>query len=517
MKKFFYLLLILLLSAVGFSAWMIVMPMADPPLVGVQGNYALTHVNVISIQDGHIQNDRTVWVEDGKILDISPSDKAGQRDGFTEISAKGNYVIPALWDMHTHGLKISPQLHHPLFIAHGVTMARDMSGCLNEADNYWACVEDRLRWNAESENGTRVSPRYVLQSSYQTNGGNEVPEGYPDFFRLQNREHAKQLIEFYKGKQVEFIKPYTELTLEQYDDLAHFAALENMEIAGHKPLSVSLSHAIQAGQTSIEHGRLFLFDCFTDIEEFRALDNPIQHFNANFMRRMLQEQDEATCQQLMQSMASSKTWWTPTLTTLQMGALANDDSFRNDSRLDYIPFVAKQLIWFPDADNSANRGWDDGQTYVPLDFFAQSKVHVKEAHRQGVKLLAGTDNTDTYVFTGSSLHDELKMMVDAGLTPLEALQTATILPARFANLEHESGSVEQGKRADLVLLQANPLEDIRNLEQIEGVVFNGHYYDKDALDQLKQFAKEMAQSIQANIRFVWDALSSPLMRVQFAD
>jgi adenine deaminase len=132
-------------------------------------------------------------------------------------------------------------------------------------------------------------------------------------------------------------------------------------------------------------------------------------------------------------------------------------------------------------------------------------------------LLAGTDNIDTYVFSGSSLHDELEMMVDAGLSPLEALQTATINPAIYAGREQEFGSLEKGKRADIVLLNSNPLTDINNVRGIDGLLYNGFYYDRNALEKLDDFALGMAQSIRLNLRFLWDVLSSPLMRVQLAD
>jgi imidazolonepropionase-like amidohydrolase len=132
-------------------------------------------------------------------------------------------------------------------------------------------------------------------------------------------------------------------------------------------------------------------------------------------------------------------------------------------------------------------------------------------------VLAGTDNIDTWVFTGASLHDELAMLVDAGLSPLEALQAATLHPARFAQLENEFGTIEAGQRADLVLLNANPLVDIRNTSDIEGVMFEGQYFDRQALDTLEAYAIEMAQSFRVNLRLLFDMFSSAPMRAQLAD
>ncbi|MBL4581636.1 MAG: amidohydrolase family protein, partial [Gammaproteobacteria bacterium] len=166
---------------------------------------------------------------------------------------------------------------------------------------------------------------------------------------------------------------------------------------------------------------------------------------------------------------------------------------------------------------ASEKGYDQQGRFVHADCYASASAQVQRAHSIGVELLAGTDNIDTYVFSGSSLHDELAMLVDAGLTPLEALQTATINPAKFAELDHEFGSVEVGKQGDLLLLNANPLSDIRHTADIFGVLFAGQYFDQKALETLDQYAVDMAQSPQVNVRFLYDILASPLMRTQLAD
>jgi hypothetical protein len=495
----------------------IVIPLQSPPLVGVRGNFALTDVNLVDLTTGEIDSGTTILIDEGVVVEVLPNGRTFSSEKYMELQAAGKYVIPSLWDMHTHSLKVSPQLHHPLFISKGVTGVRDMSGCLDRDDSFWACPEDRRRWAAEAEAGERVSPRYILQSSYQTNGGNEVPSDSPDFFRLQDEKAAEQLTSFYAGGDVDFVKPYTELSLQQYDWLVRSSALNKLDIAGHKPLSVSLAHALASGQKSIEHGRLFLFECYAGIEEFRALDDPIAHYDAQFMRSLLQYQNRGECDQKMTAMASSDSWWVPTLGTLQMGAYANNPDFRDDPRLAYIPYIVKKLIWFPDADSAARRGMDAEGNYVRTDYFEQAKAHVQRANELGVKLLAGTDNIDTYIYTGSGVHDELEMMVDAGLSPLEALRTATIAPAIFAGLQQSYGSVAVGKQADLLLLDGNPLVDIANTREIDGLLYNGAYYDRSALLELDDFARGMAQSIRLNLRYLWDVLMSPLMRVQLAD
>jgi hypothetical protein len=511
-----YLFSLIILCAVGI-ALTIFIPLKSAPPVGVEGNFSLSEVSVIDTLGGDTLTGMTVVIEQGRISQIIPSSEYQPRPDLVDISARGKYLLPGLWDMHTHSLKLSPQLHHPLFIRYGITSIRDMSGCLNSDDSYWACPEDRSLWEQQAISGERVSPRYPLQSSYQTNGGNEVPRAYPDFFRLGDREDARKLVDFYVEQDVGFIKTYTELSSEQFDNLAEFTASSGIALAGHKPLVVPLARALRAGMKSIEHGRLFMFECFGGIDAFRQLDNPVAQYNAQFMRQMLQGQNEEKCTALMQSMASSDSYWVPTLSTLKMSAMANDSSFRRNSALEYIPYIVRKLLWEPDINRASKQGYDQEGRFVHADFYAAASAQVAVAHRLGVKLLAGTDNIDTYVFSGASLHDELKMLVDAGLTPLEAIQTATINAARFSGLDHEFGSVALGKHADLLLLNENPLLDIRNTNNIFGVFIAGQYFDQEALAVLDRYAVEMGQSIRVNIQFLFNLLASPLMRVQLAD
>lgn len=522
MRRFFKYLALLIAAGALFVAVSIVLPLPSSPLpTSTATHYALTNVNVVDTVVGGVATNQTVVINNGKIVSILPAAEQtvtlADGDQPVVIEAEGKYLIPGLWDMHTHSLKISPQLHHPLFIRYGVTAARDMSGCLNDDDAYWACPSDRQRWQAEALRGDRVAPRYPLQSSYQTNGGNEVPAGYPEFFKVADLDAAQQLAKFYARQDVDFIKTYTELTAAQFEHLVEAAAAEGLVIAGHRPLSVSLREVMAANMQSVEHGRLFMFECYAGAESFRQAEDPIGLYNASFMRQLINEQDEAACQQLMVEMANSNTSWVPTLSTLHMSAMARDESFRSDPRLAQIPWIARKLIWEQDINRAATRGNDASGEFVHGDFLATARQQVAKAHRAGVTILAGTDNIDTYVYTGSSLHDELTMFVAAGLTPLQALQTATIDAARFANLEADFGSIEVGKQADLVLLDANPLQDIRHTQDIAGVMFGGQWYAEADLQALEDFAQSAAASVRVNLRYLYDMFASPLMRAQLVD
>lgn len=507
----------LLCLAFAFVAALILYPLGLASGAGASKEFVFEHVNVVDVVDGSIKKNMSVAVSGGKISTIVPAGDYISRPGVRSIPAQGKYLIPGLWDMHTHSIKLSPQVHHPLFIAHGVTGVRDMSGCLSRNDSFWGCIADREKWTAEALSGDRVSPRYILQSSFQIDGGSEVPSGFPAFFKLDDVGDASKLVDFNVSAGADFIKVHHKVPLKKYDELTSAAAAAGLDVAGHQPLEVSLEHALDAGQKSIEHGRIFLLECYQGIAQYQSLENPIPYNDANFLRRLLEFQDRDKCAAMMESMAQAASWWVPTLTTLRSAAFANDKHFLSDERLHYVPFLIRKLFWSQDVGKAARTGFDDAGNFVHKDLYALAVRQVGQANGYGVKLLVGTDTLDSYVFAGSSLHDELASLVSAGLSPLQALQAATISAAKFSNKQDQFGSIEAGKAADLVLLNANPLEDIANTTSIMGVMFNGIYYDKTALDGLRKFALEQAASLRINLHFALDVIGSPLMRMQIAD
>lgn len=519
MKKFtrfifvsFLAIVCAVIFVVASSLWL---PLEQAPVGTKRYPFAIEHVNIINVDSGTLARDMTVIVESGKITSINPSGvSAGVSVSGAEIKridGTGKYLLPGLWDMHTHSLKLSPQLHHPLFIANGVTSVRDMSGCMSEPESNWACINDRRQWTTEAVTGRRVSPRYVLQSSHQTNGGNEVPTGFPDYFRLQQPGDAEQLVTFYQQAGADFIKSYSELSPRQYHSLTTAASAANVAVAGHRPLKISLLEAIHAGQKSIEHPRLFHFECYRDSDSFRALADPIRHYNTELMQKLISEFDPDQCRHLMEQMADSNTWWVPTLGIIHNSANATNAAFLKDPRLSLIPAMARMLIWMPDL----NRAAED--VSVHQAFYQQTLKHLKLASDAGVKLLVGSDSIDSYIFSGSSVHDEMARMVDAGLSTADVLRAATLSAARFSGRDHRSGSIAVGKDADMLLLAGNPLDDIRQTRSLDGVVFNGMLYDKQDLKGLTEFVEAQAGSIHMNIRYLWDMFSSPLWRVQIAD
>jgi len=492
-------------------------PIAQVSNVSIKGAFAITQANIINVLDGSIATDMTLLTNNGMITKIYPSKSSVLPVGFKEISAKGKFIIPSLWDMHTHSLKISPQIHHPLYIRYGVTNIRDMSGCMVEDDSFWACIDDRKKWTTEALSGNRVSPRYVMQSSYQTNDGSEVPDDFPTFFKLNEKGDAKKLINFYQQQGAEQIKVHANISSEKYTNLAAELLNSNIELVGHKPVSVSLEQALKYKQKSLEHARIFLFACYQNSKLFQNLKNPIKSFDANLMRKMIEEQDDEKCTKLMNNMAKSDSWWVPTLSTLRSAAFANNSEAQNSAIFDNIPKLMKTLFWQPDLDKAREMGNDSQGNFVHGDFFKKAQQQLKQASDHNVKILAGTDTLDSMIVAGYSLHEELTMMVEAGVSPLKALQSATISAAQFSNLQSKFGTITTGKVADLIILNKNPLDNIKNTKDIVAVMFNGQFFDQTALTQLGQYSKAQGDSISINVQFLATALKSPLIRQQIAD
>lgn len=504
---------ILALIATAFLLW----PVPDMPRQGTVGDFLIRNVTVVNVEKGTLQKNQYVVVRNGLIDSVVFTDPVSAQDSLIAIDGTGKYLIPGLWDMHAHSTKLSSQYQHPLFIANGVTGVRDLWGCMSESDSFLACIEDRRRWNNALSDQSGLSPRYIGQSSFQINGGSEVPDGFPEFFKARNADEARQLVNYYADAGADILKTYTELSQEAYQALAREARLRGLSLEGHRPISVSLEDMLAAGQHSVEHPRLFLLECFAGAAEFRALEDPYSAYNPALQERLVDEHDEERCQTLIDAMAGSTTWWTPTLQVLKIDVYAGDPAYRDDPRLKYIPYLFKKLMWMPDANRKAANGIDESVRDVYVATYELALKHVGQAHASGVKILAGTDVFDSYVFPGFSVHDELVELVAAGLSPSAALRAATIDAAIFSRVEDQFGSIADGKTADMILLNANPLLDIRNTQQIDGLFFNGQFFDRPSLDRLLAFAEQRAGSIHANLHILWDAVNSPLVRVQFAD
>jgi imidazolonepropionase-like amidohydrolase len=435
---------------------------------------ALTHVNVIDATGAPLQRDATVIIAGERIAAIGPSASTPVPAQVQVVDAKGKFLIPALWDMHVH---LNHKEYLPLFIANGVTGVRVMWGDPQHA-----------RWRSEIEAGTLTGPRMMIGSPL-VDGPNPY---WPGSISVSTEAQARGVMGVSKQRGADFVKTYQFLPRDLYFDIADEAKKDGIPFEGHVPVTVTAEEASRAGQKSFEHLIGVLPAISTHSDEL------LQAAQAKFAdtlktRGKFEElHDSAMGEAMLDSLSPEKaaalfavfkangTWQCPTLTLLHMFGYGDDPAVLNDPRARYMPPRTRER-WKPTA-------MDGGRAAADFAFgkkeFARDLEVVGAMQKAGVGILAGTDTQNPYTFYGFSLHDELGFLVQAGLTPMQALQAATLNAARFFGKEADRGTIEMGKLADLVLLDANPLEDIANTRRISAVVFGGMLYPRPALDAL---------------------------------
>jgi imidazolonepropionase-like amidohydrolase len=508
------LLALLLLAIAAFSAG-VLLPEQALHIEGAPAAVAFRHATVIDPRDGTLLRDATLVVKDKRIVALGPEGTVALPAGIRHLDAGGKFLIPGLWDMHIHSwFRMSDYLHYPLFIAHGVTSVRDMGGCLDEAAPFFACDASKRAWSARAEAGQAIGPRIVASGSFPIDAQNRMSDGFPAFLAPSTAADARALVAHAKANGWDFIKLHNNLARDAYFALMDEARQRGMTVAGHLPASVGAAEAARAGQKSIEHAALFPLECSTKAEALRHMEHRPR--GAELLQAVLPAYSASRCGDVFAALADNGTWFTPTHVTRRYEALAADPAFLADARLDYVN-AAWRLAWQLDANRMRKELAKPGAQALFTEFYRRGLDLTGQAHRSGVTVLAGSDAPDAYVFPGSSLHDELQELVKAGLTPAQALRAATYDPARFAGQEQRYGTLESGKAADLVVLDANPLDDIAHTRRIHAVMFNGYLYEQPQLAGMHAFVRSKAASFSVSCKAVWSLLRSREFRNMFAD
>jgi hypothetical protein len=419
---------------------------------------ALIHVTVIDATGAPPKPGMTVIITGERISALGKDGKVRLPESTKVIDASGKYLIPGLWDMHVHSMSYeNGKRFLPMLVAHGITGVRDMGSPL----------EDVLRLRRETGEGKIAGPRMVVAGPLLQG---PLPFQLPFITSVHNAAEASRVVIHLKERGVDFIKVQDALARDLYFAIAAEAKKQNIRFAGHTPPSISAMEATDAGQHSIEHlgGRFYgvLLSCSSREvelsgrirgivnEALRALDekrepDDSEIFRASFTRPLLDSYDERKAAKLFSAFKKNGTWQVPTLLAQPLREALNGG--RTDLNAEDIRY-GKQLL----------------EKQSELVFAMQ---------RAGVKIMAGTDLPPD----GVNLHKELALLVGAGLSPLEALQSATRNPAEFLGRLGSLGTVERGKIADLVLLDANPLEDIQNTRKIHAVIVGGKLAATSAL------------------------------------
>ncbi|HSG39991.1 MAG TPA: amidohydrolase family protein [Thermoanaerobaculia bacterium] len=459
---------------------------ARPP-VGEPADLAIVNVNVVDVRQGRVLPDQTVVISEGKIERVAPSNGRQGELALETLDGAGAYLIPGLWDLHAHlrgnGMPawISTDWLMPLLLAHGVTGVRDMNSDCDGPKQGPVCLDQMREWQARIEAGDLLGPRLLALSTWQVN---------PPWDYQMTEEQARGVVRMFKEQGVDLIKIYTRLSPEAFEWIMDEARKLDLDAGGHIPLRVTATEASDAGFRSVEHARDFLFDCFPGSADFRrtarSQDPPM-----DVMRSMVKDHDPKVCEEVFRTFVRNGTWYVPTHVTRRMDAFAGDLAFRNDPRSRYIPPALMQ-DWIRDADRVVAIDPSPEGRQAFMDFYRKGLEITGAAHRAGVRIAVGTDGGDSFVFPGSGVHDEMGELVAAGLSPAEALRAATWNGAELLGLTDLYGSVEAGKRADLVLLSKNPLDDIGNVKEIQAVIFGGRPLDRDRLDELLRQAESTA-------------------------
>lgn len=436
-----------------------------------QQTTAITHVTVVDVVAGAARSDNTVIVHGNRIVYVGAAANANIPDGAHLIDGRGKFLIPGLWDMHVHAfMYVFSDFAGPLMIANGVTGARDMG----------YHVDTTLRWKREIAAGLQVGPRLV--AGVRVDG----PVGRASFVsHIKDAADALRAVDTLArnktgSRRADFISVDPLIPRQAYFAMARESRKIGLPFAGKVPYSVSVVEASDSGQRSIEQEDDLMRACTTSEAAFRARladtanrragDDPLQPREQS--QQILADFDAARCRAVFATLARNHTWVTPTLVVYQPYAHSFDSASTHPERSKYVPGIV-QGGWLQKAEPAAR---PDSAT-VRSSFSLERTGALNKA---GVGLLAGTDAPRAFIYPGFSLHDELSLLVSAGLTPAGALRTATYNPAAYLGSLDSLGTIEQGKIADLVLLDANPLVDIGNTRRISAVIANGRVFDSAA-------------------------------------
>lgn len=436
----------------------------------------------------------TVLIDRGKIMAVLPTADTRIAGGTNVVDGRGKYVVPGYLDMHAHVLDdVDPTGVMKLMLVHGITGFRQMSGSPELLARYRRGI-DLTPGQPEilAVCGTILGDTFV-----------STPDAAAAEVRRQKAEEAR------------FIK-VVELTGKPFFAALAEAGRQGLPLCGHLHPSIDARAASKEGMRAIEHLGAkagILVSCASnesalrktaarkrpakqkvnmDAEKMkaqaeRAIANPIlaaESSELTLMRRALIAFDEGKARELAAEFASNGTWQVPTLIRLRTMDFGDDALYRGDPRLAHLP-VEKRRMWEELGGAFSSR--ISGETKKMLgDFFALQMRLVKLFDQEGVPMLAGSDYGGQWLVPGYSLHQEFDLLAEAGLSPLRILQMTTLNGAKFLGRENEMGSVASGKNADLVILDANPLDDIRNMHKIYGVVREGRYFSQDMLRTMEQ-------------------------------
>ncbi|HEY0677800.1 MAG TPA: amidohydrolase family protein [Chitinophagaceae bacterium] len=423
-----------------------------------------TNVNVIPMDREVILENKTVVISNGRVREIGEPGKVKYPDNAQVVDAKGKYLMPGLAEMHAHVPpidNIEPMKEVLLlFAANGVTIIRGMLG-----------HPRHLELRSKIQSGEILGPRFYT-SGPSLNGNS-----------IKTAQQAADTVRSQKNAGYDFMKLHPGLTKENFAAVVSAAKQMNMPFAGHVSYDVGVWRAIDAGYETIEHLDGFVESLVPGIENISEQDNGI------FGMLSADKADTSRIAKLMNALREKNIWVVPTQSLAERWFAPGKDAeaYRNDPEMIYMS-PATMNSWVNSKKNLMNNPKYDAASVNR--FIELRRKLINACNRYGVGLLLGSDAPQVFDVPGFSIHHELKYLVDAGLTPYQAIRTGTSNVGRFYKKE-DLGTIKAGAIADLVLLNGNPLADISQTKNIQGVVLNGKWLSKEWIDAtLKSLEKK---------------------------
>jgi len=439
----------------------------------------IDHVTIVDVADGTRTKNQSISFDGDRIIAVglSPVRGPGRR-----INGTGLFVLPGLWDMHVHSHREGRwTYHYPLFRAFGITGVRDAGTHLGSA----------LAYRAKAKSNP-LAPRVIW--------GSPIVDGAPQVnsfgLSAEDETSARYLVRELHRWGFDFLKVYDRLTPDAYRGLTSEARRLGLPIEGHVPLALSPDYVVASGQRLIDHLTLVAEGCSPrtlSVVHAKNAENPresdsLAMLMTNEVASAMANFDIRTCKPLFDQLARKRVWQVPTFVQLEtfVSPTAPPDWL---ARRDYVS-PGLQSDWESSLKDADQAAMANGRKFLNIQLSL-----LKPMTDAGVPILAGTDvSSETWVFAGSSLYRELELFVEAGLSPLQAIRTATLNPRIYAGHDRGKPLIRPGERADLVLFSADPTAHIRNLATIRGVVARGLYHDRASLDALLLEAKRRAKT-----------------------
>lgn len=459
------LTLLSLLALTGLSACAAPAPI---PENGASATvYAIKDITIVDVEKGILIPERTVLVVNDRIDKIGPYEKIKIPEGATVIDGQGLYLMPGLVDAHVH--YYDAPVFGRVLLANGVLLVRDM-GMPNE---YILPLRDQLN------RGEILGPDMVAAGAMLDGISPVIPT---ISISVSTPEEGRAAVQAQIAAGANMIKVYSKLDRAVYLAIAEEAHRSGIQVVGHVPDTVYIEDAAAAGQSSIEHW--FGFDKVIARLLGEQVEFQYTGIGSGFGYLMrLEEIDPQALQDVYRRLKKNGVTMDPTVVIFRNWPTV--DSLELQS-LPHGEYISHDLFSMWKAQ------WA-GQTEFPDLFWQNWAQMVKQMNEAGIPLMVGTDLMCPGLVPGYSVHEEMQIWQEAGIPPADILRSATLVPAQFMGLENRLGSIQEGRAASMILVRGNPLDDIRNAQQIESIFLRGKYFSREDLDQLLAEARELAK------------------------